>query len=60
MREGCCWAVGKGDIIRIWTDPWIPNLVNKKPDKPINLPNDARMVKDLIIHEENRWDEVKL
>ncbi|OVA00619.1 hypothetical protein BVC80_9085g26 [Macleaya cordata] len=26
MKEGTCWCVGDGHKIKIWTDPWVPNL----------------------------------
>ncbi|XP_026439328.1 uncharacterized protein LOC113338017 [Papaver somniferum] len=60
MREGCCRRVGNCANIKIWADPWVPNLPKKSPERRINILTELTMTKDLIIHDEHRWDIDKL
>lgn len=60
MKDGCCWTVVNGSKINIWEDPWIPNMLNKAPQRLVEVHGDIKNVQDLMLPDENKWDEVKL
>jgi hypothetical protein len=31
LKEGIIWRVGNGQSINIWTDPWLPRDVTRRP-----------------------------
>jgi len=34
LNEGLIWRVGDGSQINIWSDPWVPNVVTRRPITP--------------------------
>ncbi|XP_026459474.1 uncharacterized protein LOC113360149 [Papaver somniferum] len=60
MKDGCCWSVMTREDINVWTDPWVPGLINNKPEKTDDEESTNVKVKELIIQEEHRWDENKM
>ncbi|XP_056842911.1 uncharacterized protein LOC130495527 [Raphanus sativus] len=60
LLKGLSWAVGSGDKIKIWKDPW---LSCEAPMLPIGPPTEAdaeRTVSDLLCPISNCWDIDKI
>lgn len=54
LVKGFCWRIGDGKDVRIWEDPWIPDLPNfKLTAMPLNLDLSVWFVEDII--ENGRW-----
>ena len=56
LKEGLIWRVGNGNCINIWSDPWIPNGVTRKPSTPRGRVV-VNKVADLIDPVTGQWDE---
>jgi len=55
LKEGCYWRVGKGNMIKIWTDKWLPKSHNHMVcNPPRDLPVEAH-VSDLIDQVNRVW-----
>ena len=50
IKAGMCWKVGNGQQIRVWEDPWIPNLPSSwvQTSQPVN--SQVNFVHDLMIN----------
>ena len=45
---GSKWRIGRGNNVKIWGDPWLPNLHTHEVQSPVcQLPHDAK-VEELI------------
>ena len=56
-----CFQVGNGASIRIWSDPWIPNLLSFIPSPKEGAKLDlALVVSQLLMLEQRNWDMAKL
>ena len=52
---GSKWRIGRGNKVKIWGDPWLPNSLTHKVQSPISqLPHDAKVV-EIIDRENMRW-----
>lgn len=60
VKEGSCWSVGNGENINIRCDPWVPNLPSKAPQLKQMAAESTTAVQELIVKDQNIWDEVKL
>ena len=61
ISKATCILFGNGDSIRIWSDPWIPNLPGFIPSPKVDAnPNLALVVSQLLSSNHNRWDIPKL
>ena len=61
IAQGACMLIGSGESIRIWEDPWIPNLPLFWPNLCENASMDgALVVSQLLDHSRIRWDFSKL
>jgi hypothetical protein len=56
VKEGYIWRIGNGETVKIWDDPWIPVLWNRKISTPRNG-NLLERVVDLISPITGTWDE---
>lgn len=56
MKNGLIWRVGDGTTINIWSDPWIPNKVTRRPITPRGRTVLSK-VSDLISPLTGTWDE---
>lgn len=56
LKEGLIWRVGDGTRINIWSDPWIPNKVTRRPITPRGR-TVLNKVSDLISPVTGTWDE---
>ncbi|XP_026378834.1 uncharacterized protein LOC113273307 [Papaver somniferum] len=57
MMKGCCWAVGNGEQVDIWNDPWIPNLQSKSPEF---TSNSNTLFRKVMHDNPRRWNGEKL
>ncbi|XP_030974728.1 uncharacterized protein LOC115994650 [Quercus lobata] len=56
-----CIVLGSGDSIRIWSDPWIPDLPGYIPSPKVDAnPDLALVVSQLLSSDLCRWDVHKL
>ena len=61
IAQGVCMLIGSRDSVRIWEDPWIPNLPHFWPNLRENASMDgALVVSRLLDHNRTRWDFSKL
>ena len=52
---GSKWRIGRGNYVKIWGDPWLPNSHTHKVQSPVRqFPHDAK-VEELIDWENMRW-----
>lgn len=58
--KNCCWLLENEENIKSWEDPWVPIIQHKIPEKATSVSSEIQLVKDLIVQNENRWDDVKL
>ena len=59
-KDGC-FILGSGDSIRIWSDPWIPDLPGYIPSPKVDAnPDLALVVSQLLSSDPCRWDVHKL
>ncbi|MBA0735145.1 hypothetical protein Gogos_019020 [Gossypium gossypioides] len=56
LEKGVCWRVGLGDQIAVWTDAWIPGVVDHKVQTLANVQS-IQLVSDLIDQLTNCWKE---
>jgi hypothetical protein len=56
IKKGYIWRIGNGELVRIWTDPWIPKAWDQKISTPRNG-NLLERVADLISPITGTWDE---
>jgi len=56
MKEGLIWRVGDGSLINIWSDPWIPDGVTRRPITPRGHTLLSR-VSELIDKVTGAWDK---
>ena len=57
FSKAACMTVGDGNSIRIWDDPWIPDLQGfiPKPKVGVNL-DEILLVSQLLNSDHNAWD----
>ena len=55
LKEGLIWRVGDGTQIDIWSDPWIPDGLTRRPITPRGQTL-LRRVSELIDPESGDWD----
>lgn len=56
LKEGLIWRVGDGSSIRIWEDPWIPNVLTRRP-RLWRGQALFQKVSELLDPAEGGWDE---
>lgn len=57
MKQGMIYRIGKGNMVKIWEDPWLPRGITRRVSTSrghIVL----TLVSDLIDQESATWDEV--
>lgn len=52
----CCWDIGTPNTIRIWEDPWLPNLYYKKP-MGTTPPNCNLIYVSDLLNSDKSWSE---
>ncbi|KAK6139898.1 hypothetical protein DH2020_026343 [Rehmannia glutinosa] len=57
MRLGVRFAVGTGETIRIWDNPWLPKYPTFLPDKKENDNIPVVWVSELMIDEGRQWNK---
>jgi hypothetical protein len=55
LKEGLIWRVGDGTQIDIWSDPWIPDRITRRPITPRGQTL-LRRVSELIDPVSGAWD----
>lgn len=55
LREGVIWRVGNGSEVSIWTDPWLPRGVTRRPITP-RAGCILQRVEELIDPVSEQWD----
>lgn len=55
LKKGIIWRVGDGEMIKIWSDPWIPRGVTRRPITP-RASNLLTRVAELINPNTGQWD----
>ena len=61
IAKARCIVLGSGDSIRIWSDPWIPDLPGYIPSPKVDAnPDLALVVSQLLSSDPCRWDVHKL
>lgn len=60
LRKGLSWAVGNGETIRLWDDPWLSFSTPSKPIGPPTKESLAMKVSDLMCPLTNRWELEKI
>lgn len=59
VKQRMRFVIGNGEIVDMWTDPWIPDHPPRSP-RPL-LQNPAKVkVSNLFSADKNQWDEGKL
>jgi hypothetical protein len=55
LKQGVVWRVGTGELINVWSDPWVPRGTTRRP---VNLQGHALVEKvvDLINPITEQWD----
>jgi hypothetical protein len=56
LKEGIIWRIGNGSSVNIWSDPWLPRGVTRRPATPKGRSLLSR-VSDLIDPNTGAWDE---
>ena len=56
LREGVRRRVGSGENVRIWNEPWVPDLVNPFIQTPILEGMEAAKVRMLRVATSPTWD----
>jgi hypothetical protein len=56
LKEGIIWRIGNGSLVNIWSDPWLPRGVTRRPAMPKGRSLLSR-VSDLIDPNTYAWDE---
>ncbi|KAB1201379.1 hypothetical protein CJ030_MR0G003840 [Morella rubra] len=59
LKQGCCFIVSSGSNVRVWKDPWIPQLAHFTPFplSGISLGTEDMRVAELIHPQTRGWDE---
>lgn len=57
LKEGIIWRVGDGATTKIWSDPWLPKGVTRRPVTPRGA-SLLTMVSELIDPITGGWDEL--
>ena len=61
IAKAACIVLGSGDSIKIWFDPWIPDLPGYIPSPKVDVnPDLALVVSQLFSSNHSRWDIHKL
>ena len=60
LLKGLSWAVGDGESIRVWDDPWLSFVSPSRPMGPPNMKDQSLKVKDLLCPLTNRWNLDKI
>ena len=61
VAKAACFQVSNGASIRIWFDPWIPNLAGLIPSPKEGANSDLTLVvSQLLTPEQRNWDMTKL
>ena len=55
LEKRCCWRVGDGSSIRIFSDRWLPNHPTNKVLIPLYEEAEVRTVSELIDQEQREW-----
>ena len=56
LKEGVIWRIGNGQRVGIWSDPWLPRGVTRKPITPRGSTL-LQSVHELIDPISEQWDE---
>ncbi|KAF2567338.1 hypothetical protein F2Q68_00024415 [Brassica cretica] len=60
VEKFCDWAVGNGEKIRVWQDPWLSCEAPLVPIGPPTLSSSNLLVSDLLCKLTNVWDLEKI
>lgn len=60
LRKGLGWAVGDGEKIKLWTDPWLSFEAPVAPIGPCSEAASVLRVSDLLCPISNTWDVMKI
>ncbi|KAG5527030.1 hypothetical protein RHGRI_028084 [Rhododendron griersonianum] len=60
IKEGTQWNVGNGELIRLWEDKWIPDILGGVVSKPVGNFVDEVKVAEFINPTTKVWDRGKL
>jgi hypothetical protein len=55
LKQGLIWRVGDGEGLNIWSDPWVPRSMSRRPITPRGA-NLLTMVNELIDPTTGGWD----
>lgn len=56
VLEGSILKVGSGETIKVWEDPWIPDIDYPKISSPIFVGLEDIRVNNLFLNGEKQWD----
>lgn len=56
LRKGLGWAVGNGESIGLWSDPWLSFNTPCRPIGPATAENYSMKVSELLCPFSNQWD----
>ncbi|CAN6882494.1 unnamed protein product [Brassica oleracea] len=60
LDKGVGYLVGNGNVIRVWSDPWLSTIKPFVPIGPPTFANQNLLVKDLLDQCSNDWDLEKI
>lgn len=60
LRKGLSWAVGDGENIRLWYDPWLTFDTPSQPMGPPSRDSQLLKVSELLCPLTNKWDVEKI
>ena len=56
LKNGCCWKIGNGKLVKIYEDKWILELHgNSLNTKPLSFDSSVSYVAELIDPSHKKW-----